>query len=213
MIRVLIADDQQLVRLGLRMLCESEPDLEVVGDATNGEEAVRLAARLMPDVVLMDLRMPGIDGIVATRRIVAARPATQVLAVTTFDDDDHLYPVLAAGAVGFVTKDAPPGDLLNAIRGAARGERMFSQSPLRRLVDQAASGHRAPPAVPALPSSLTGREHEVLALVAEGLSNREIAERLYIGITTVKSHVASVMTKTGCQNRIALAVLANRAGR
>ncbi|MBF8186944.1 response regulator transcription factor [Nonomuraea sp. K274] len=213
MIRVLIADDQQLVRMGLRMLCESESDLDVVGEAANGEEAVRLAERLVPDVVLMDLHMPGIDGIIATRQIVTARSSARVLAVTTFDDDDHLYPVLAAGAVGFVTKDTPPDDLLRAIRGAAQGDRMFSQSPLRRLVDQAASGRQAPYAVPELPSSLTEREREVLALVAEGLSNREIAERLYVGITTVKSHVASMMNKTGCQNRIGLAVLADRVGR
>ncbi|MER6950533.1 response regulator transcription factor [Nonomuraea sp. NPDC000554] len=211
MIRVLVVDDQLLVRRGLCMLCEPEPDLEVVGEASGGEEAVRLADQLVPDVILMDLRMPGVDGITATRRIVAARPGARVLAVTTFDDDDHLYPALEAGVSGFVTKDTPPAALLDAVRKAADGDRAFSQSTLSRLVDQASTGRR--PALSPLPSSLTAREREVLDLVAQGLSNRQIAERLNVGVSTIKTHVASVMTKTGCQNRIGLAVLADRARR
>lgn len=204
-----MVDDQQLVRRGLRLLCESEPDLEVVGEAANGEEAVRLAERLVPDVILMDLRMPGVDGITATRRIMRNRPSTSILAVTTFDDDEHLYPALEAGVRGFVTKDTPPPGLLDAIRKAAVGDRAFSQSTLRRLVEQAAGATR--PAQVRLPATLTVREREVLDLVASGQSNREIADRLGVGITTIKTHVASLMTKTDCQNRIGLALLAERA--
>ncbi|NBM16322.1 response regulator transcription factor, partial [Streptomyces sp. GC420] len=137
MIRVLLVDDQGLVRAGLRMLCEAAPDVQVVGEAENGRQAVSLAEELLPDVILMDLRMPGVDGIAATGRILAARPATRVVALTTFDDDDHLYPVLAAGACGFLVKDAAPAELLDGIRRAARGDDPFSTSVLRRLIGQA----------------------------------------------------------------------------
>jgi DNA-binding NarL/FixJ family response regulator len=213
-IRVLLVDDQQLVRMGLTMLCESASDLRIVGEAGNGHEAVRLAERLLPDVVLMDLHMPGMNGVTATERILATRPAARVLALTTFDDDDHLYPALAAGACGFVVKDTPPPELLDAVRRAAEGESPFSQSVLSRLVDQAVrargTGGRAPSAAP-LPE-LSPREREVLALVAAGHSNQEIAQRLHLGVTTVKTHVGSLMNKTGAHNRIRLAVLAVRAG-
>ena len=206
MIRVLLVDDQHLIRAGLRMLCESAPDVEVVGEADNGREAVSLAARLRPDVVVMDLRMPGVDGITATSRILADRPATRVLVLTTFGDDDHLYPALTAGACGFLLKDAPPTDLLDGIRRAAAGDSPFSQEVLRRLVHRAVHARAG---APGRVDGLTVREQEVLELVAEGLSNTEIAERLHIGVTTVKTHVTSLMTKTGSPNRVRLALFAH----
>ncbi|WP_405018389.1 response regulator transcription factor [Kitasatospora sp. NBC_00070] len=216
MIRILVADDQQLVRMGLRMLFEQAPDIEILGEADNGAEAVRLAERLRPDVVLMDLRMPVLDGITATRRILAAHPATRVVALTTFDDDDHLYPALAAGACGFLVKDTPPAELIDAVRRAADGEAPFSRAALDRLV-----GHAVDARTGALPGSradlpevaaITPREREVLGLVGSGLSNKEIAARLHLGVTTVKTHVANLMAKTGRDNRIRLAVLAVATG-
>ena len=208
MIRVLVVDDQRLVRAGLRMLCEHSQDLEVVGEAENGHEAIRLVPRLVPDVVLMDLRMPGVDGITATARITAAHPAVRVLVLTTFDDDEHLYPALSAGAQGFLGKDAPPEDLLDAVRRTAAGESPFSPAVLRRLVRTAVEAHR-----PARDAGvvLTPRERDVLALVADGLSNAEIARRLHVAVTTVKTHVTSLMTKTGADNRVRLALYAVRA--
>jgi DNA-binding NarL/FixJ family response regulator len=207
-IRVLLVDDQQLIRAGLRMLCDNEPDMEVVGEANNGREAVALAARLAPDVVIMDLRMPGVDGITATGRILAERPATRVLVLTTFGDDDHLYPALTAGACGFLLKDAPPAELLDGVRRAAAGDSPFSKEVLRRLVQRAVhAGAEAPRPI----DGLTARERDVLDLVAEGLSNTEIAERLHIGVTTVKTHITSLMTKTGSPNRVRLALSARGA--
>ncbi|MFB7940005.1 response regulator [Streptomyces sp. NPDC004779] len=209
MIRILVVDDQHLVRMGLRMLFEQTQDIRIEGEADNGAEAVRLAERLTPDVVLMDLRMPGMDGITATRRIMAARPATRVVALTTFDDDDHLYPVLAAGACGFLVKDTPPAELLEAVRRAADGESPFSRDALDRLVAQALHTRSAPGTPEDLPvPGITPREREVLGLLGVGLSNKEIADRLHLGVTTVKTHVASLMAKTGRDNRIRLAVLA-----
>jgi DNA-binding NarL/FixJ family response regulator len=207
-IRVLLVDDQQLIRAGLRMLCDAEPGLEVVGEAGDGRAAVELATRLAPDVIVMDLRMPGVDGITATSRIIAARPAARVLVLTTFGDDDHLYPALQAGACGFLLKDAPPAELLNGIRLAASGESPFSQDVLRRLVRRAVD---ARPEAPRRLENLTVREQEVLDLVGEGLSNTEIAERMHIGVTTVKTHITALMTKTGSPNRVRLALLAHRA--
>ncbi|MFE7131069.1 response regulator [Streptomyces sp. NPDC057638] len=210
MISVLVVDDQHLVRMGLRMLFEPAPDIEITGEAAGGAEAVRLAARLAPDVVLMDLRMPGTDGITATRQILAARPSTRVVALTTFDDDDHLYPALTAGACGFLVKDTPPAEILDAVRRAAGGAAPFSREALARLVTRATTtpAPAGPPAPRALSATLTPREREVLALLGEGLSNQEIADRLHLGITTVKTHVAHLMAKTGRDNRIRLAVLA-----
>ncbi|MGW7343844.1 response regulator [Streptomyces sp. NPDC054854] len=209
MIRILVVDDQQLVRMGLRMLFEQARDIEILGEADNGAEAVRLAEHLSPDVVLMDLRMPGMDGITATRRIVAARPATRVVALTTFDDDDHLYPVLAAGACGFLVKDTPPAELLEAVRRAADGEATFSRDVLDRLVAQALRARSAVDTPKEIPvPAITPREREVLGLLGVGLSNKEIADRLHLGVTTVKTHVAGLMAKTGRDNRIRLAVLA-----
>ncbi|UQU66739.1 response regulator transcription factor [Couchioplanes caeruleus] len=205
MIRVLLVDDQPLIRAGLRMLCEAETDLTVVGEAANGRDAIELAARVTPDVVVMDLRMPGVDGITATGRILAARPATRVLVLTTFGDDDHLYPALTAGACGFLLKDAPPEELLDGIRRAAAGDSPFSQDVLRRLVQRAVHARAGRPQPVA---GLTARERDVLNLVAEGLSNTEIAERLHIGVTTVKTHITSLMAKTGSPNRVRLALCA-----
>jgi DNA-binding NarL/FixJ family response regulator len=205
-IRVLIADDQRLVRAGLRMLCESTAGLEVVGEAADGEQAVRLAAELMPDVILMDLRMPGLDGIEATRLIMSARPESRVLALTTFDDDEHLYPALAAGAAGFLVKDSDPAELVAAIRRAAAGDLALSPHLLRRLVDRAMAARTAGVADEPEPAPLTERELEVLPLVVEGLSNQEIADQLHLGVSTVKTHIANLMEKTGAQNRVQLAV-------
>ncbi|GGN60999.1 DNA-binding response regulator [Actinoplanes lobatus] len=208
MIRVLLVDDQQLVRAGLRMLCDAADGMEVVGEAGDGRQAVELAARLLPDVIVMDLRMPGVDGITATSRIIGARPASRVLVLTTFGDDDHLYPALQAGACGFLLKDAPPDELLNGIRQVAAGESPFSGEVLRRLVRRAVDARPAAPR-PRV-AGLTAREEEVLGLVGEGLSNTEIAERMHIGVTTVKTHITALMTKTGSPNRVRLALLAHR---
>ena len=205
MIRVLLVDDQPLIRAGLRMLCDAESDLTVVGEAENGRVAIDLAGRLAPDVIVMDLRMPGVDGITATGRILAERPGARVLVLTTFGDDDHLYPALTAGACGFLLKDAPPAELLDGIRRAAAGDSPFSQEVLRRLVRRAVHARvEQPPPV----AGLTARERDVLHLVGEGLSNTEIAERLHIGVTTVKTHITSLMTKTGSPNRVRLALCA-----
>lgn len=203
MIRVLLVDDQQVIRAGLRMLCDAQPDIEVVGEAGNGAEAIRLFDRLSPDVVVMDLRMPGVDGITATGRIMKERPSARIVVLTTFGDDDHLYPALTAGACGFLLKDAPPEQLLDGIRRAAAGDSPFSPEVLKRLVRRAV---QAQVSRPAPPPGLTEREREVLALVAEGLSNTEIAERLHIGVTTVKTHINSLMAKTGSPNRVRLAL-------
>lgn len=213
MIRVLLVDDQHLVRAGLRMLCESAPDLEIVGEAVDGEQAVRQVEKLTPDVVLMDLRIPRLDGTEATGRILRGHPATRVVVLTAFDDDDHLYPAWAAGACGFLAKNAEPAELLTAIRRAADGESPFSARLLDRLVHQAISAHtpqRQP--VPALPAEITERERDVLELLGDGPSNAEIAQRLNLGVTTVKTHIAGLMTKTGRTNRVQLAILAVQHG-
>jgi DNA-binding NarL/FixJ family response regulator len=208
MIRVLLVDDQHLIRAGLRMLCDSAPDLEVVGEADNGRDAIRLAEQLTPDVTVMDLRMPGVDGITATTRILAARPAARVLVLTTFGDDEHLYPALTAGACGFLVKDTAPAELLDGIRRAAAGDSPFSQEVLQRLVQRAV---HAQVGAPREVQGLTGRERDVLSLVGEGLSNTEIADRLHIGVTTVKTHITSLMAKTNSPNRVRLALLARSA--
>jgi DNA-binding NarL/FixJ family response regulator len=202
----LIADDQRLVRAGLRMLCESTAGLEVVGEAADGEQAARLSAELLPDVILMDLRMPGLGGIEATRLIMSARPESRVLALTTFDDDEHLYPALAAGAAGFLVKDSDPAELVAAIRRAAGGDLALSPHLLRRLVDRAMAARTARAADEPAPALLTARELEVLPLVVDGLSNQEIADQLHLGVSTVKTHIANLMEKTGVQNRVQLAV-------
>ncbi|MEU0539295.1 response regulator transcription factor [Nocardia sp. NPDC005978] len=212
MITVLLVDDQRLVRAGLRMLIESTADLRVVGEAANGVEAIRLAAELSPDLVLMDLRMPGLDGVAATERITASGARSKVLVLTTFDDDEHLYPALAAGATGYLVKDTEPGELLTAIRRTAEGDMLFSPPLLRRLVERVVAVTEPAESVPAQ-ADTTPREREVLTLVGEGLSNQEIADRLHLGVTTVKTHVANLMDKTGCDNRVRLAVYAFRTAR
>ncbi|MBJ7337049.1 response regulator transcription factor [Mycolicibacterium sp.] len=204
-IRVLIVDDQRLVRAGLRMLCESTGDLDVVGEAADGAQAVRSAAELTPDVILMDLRMPGLDGIEAIRLVTSARPETKVLALTTFDDDEHLYPALAAGATGFLVKDTSPAELVDAIRRAADGDFALSPHLLQRLVARAVDAKSSETSTDAR-VALTAREMDVLPLVVEGMSNQEIAEQLHLGVTTVKTHVANLMVKTGTENRVQLAV-------
>ncbi len=208
-IRLVIVDDQRLVRSGLVMLCGSTPDLEVVGEGTNGVDAVRLAAELTPDLILMDLGMPGMGGIEATRQIVAAHPQIKVLVLTTFDDDEHLYPALAAGAAGFMVKDTAPADVLDGIRRTVDGDLMFSRSLLHRIVSRAVTVPQ-PPQPPVGSDALTRRERDVVALVGEGLNNDEIADRLHISVTTVKTHVSNSMDKSGCDNRVRLALFAQR---
>ncbi|MFD8477821.1 response regulator [Kitasatospora sp. NPDC059673] len=212
MITVLIVDDQHLVRAGVRMLCESTEDITVLGEATGGAQAVRMAEELGPDVVLMDLHMPGMDGITATAEILRLRPATRVVVLTTFDDDDRLYPALHAGACGFLGKDVEPPAVLDAVRRAAAGDSPYSPTVLHRVVTRAARAWGGPPGRAGGGSPFTQRETEVLRLIAAGLSNSEIAERMHIGLTTVKTHVSSLMTKTDTTNRVRLAVLAIQAG-
>ncbi|MGV4983659.1 response regulator [Streptomyces sp. NPDC001709] len=212
MIRVLIADDQQLVRSSVRMLCESTSDITVAGEAVNGAEALRLAERLHPDVVLMDLHMPGMDGTTATRRITVSRPETKVVVLTTFDDDESLYPALDAGACGFLAKDVSPASVLDAIRRAKAGESPYSPDVLRRVVDRASSAWSGDSERRTPTTHFTAREREVLRLVAAGLSNTEIAGLMHIGVTTVKTHVSNLMAKTDSPNRVRLAVLALRQG-
>ncbi|MFE1593473.1 response regulator [Nocardia sp. NPDC058705] len=204
MITVLLVDDQRLVRAGLRMLIEDTTDLTVVGEASNGVEAVRLYAELVPDLVVMDLRMPGLDGVAATQQILASSPRAKVLVLTTFDDDEHLFPALSAGAAGYFVKDTEPTVLLDAIRRTVEGDLLFSPALLRRLVDRALAAPSTPVPVP----DLTPRELDVLRLVAEGYGNQEIADRLHLGVSTVKTHVANLLGKTGTDNRVRLAVYA-----
>ncbi|MEU6717213.1 response regulator [Nonomuraea purpurea] len=210
MIRVLVADDQALVRAGVRMLLQATGDMEVVGEAEDGAEAVRMAERHLPDVILMDLRMPRVDGLEAIKRVLAARPGTRIVVLTTFAEDANVYASLRAGAVGFLVKDDDPERMVDAVRRAAAGEQLLAPSVLRRVVERflAAEEQAASPA----PPGLTERELEVLALVGTGLSNAEIAEELHVGVTTVKTHIAAAMEKLGLRNRIQAAVVAHRTG-
>jgi DNA-binding NarL/FixJ family response regulator len=214
-IRVLIADDQELVRTGFRLILETEDDITVVGQASDGVEAVALARRHSPDVVLMDVRMPTLDGIEATARLVgpdASPPSpVRVLMLTTFDMDDYVYAALRNGASGFLLKDTPPEDLVRAIRVVARGDALLAPSVTRRLIEDV-SRTRAQPALPAGLATLTEREREVLGLVARGLSNAEIAEVLVLGETTVKTHVGRVLMKLGLRDRVQAVVLAYESG-
>jgi DNA-binding NarL/FixJ family response regulator len=210
-IRVLLADDQRLVRSGFRMILGADPDLEVVGEAGDGEEAVELAETLRPDVVLMDVRMPKLDGIEATRRILAgSEPHPRVLVLTTFDLDEYVFAALRAGASGFLLKDAPEEQLGAAIRVAAEGGSMFAPSVTRRLIERFA-GESEVPAPPAL-DELTARELEVLRLLARGLSNGEIAAELVVSEHTVKTHVARVLGKLDLRDRVQAVVLAYECG-
>ena len=211
-IRVLLADDQQLVRAGFRMLLKSEPDFEVVGEASDGLHAVSAAGRLKPDVVLMDIRMPNLDGLGATERIVAAEgDGPRVLVLTTFDLDEYVYRALHAGASGFLLKDAPEEQLLAAIRVVAEGGALFAPSVTRRLIAEF-TRQKPGAAPPSELTELTAREHEVLRLVARGLSNLEIAQELVVSDHTVKSHVAHVLTKLGLRDRTQVVIFAYEHG-
>jgi DNA-binding NarL/FixJ family response regulator len=210
-IRVLIADDQSLVRAGFRLVLENHPDLEVVGEASNGNQAVHSVARLRPDVVLMDIRMPELDGIAATRQITARHPA-RVLVLTTYDLDEYVYDALQAGASGFLLKDTPPPQLVDGIRAVAEGEALLAPTVTRRLIEEFARigpARRTPP--PEL-EELTPRELEVLRLLARGMSNAEIAAALVLGDTTVKTHVTHVLSKLGLRDRVQAVVLAYESG-
>ena len=212
-LRVAIADDQELVRAGLRGIIEAEADLEVIGEASDGASAVQLALRERPDVFLMDVRMPGLDGIQATEQIVAAHGPTRVLVLTTFDLDENVYRAVKAGAAGFLLKDLPAEDLVAAIRHAARGsEALLAPAVTRRLVERFAQ--RRPPTKASLrvADELTPRELEVLKLVASGLSNSEIAHELHVSGTTVKTHVARVLMKLGIRDRVQAVVVAYESG-
>ncbi|MDT3444621.1 MULTISPECIES: response regulator transcription factor [unclassified Pseudofrankia] len=213
MTTVLIADDQPLQRYGFRMLLEAAPDTEVIGEAAHGAEAVRRAAELRPDVVLMDIRMPGMDGIEATRRIIATGGRSRVLVLTTFDLDEYAYAALRAGASGFLLKDAHPEELLAGIRAVACGDAVIAPALTRRLLD--AYAHHLP-ANPAAPRSqddprwqaLTDREREILVAIGRGQTNGEIAERLVLSESTVKTHVGRVLAKIGARDRIQAVIFA-----
>jgi DNA-binding NarL/FixJ family response regulator len=211
-IRVVIADDQQLVRSGFRMILESEEDLEVVAEAADGREAVAAARRLRPDVALVDLRMPVMDGIAATAEIVGdAELSTRVLVVTTFDTDDHVYAALRAGASGFLLKDAPPEELASGVRLIAAGEALLAPSVTRRVIEEFARVGRDPGVRAAL-GDLTERELDVLRLLARGLANAEIAQGLTIGETTVKTHVGNILMKLDVRDRAQAVVAAYESG-
>ncbi len=213
MIGVLVCDDQAVVRGGLRMILEAQPDMEVVGEAADGKEAVAQARRLTPDVVLMDIRMPELDGIAATRRLAAGREsAPRVLVLTTYGLDEYVYEALKAGASGFLVKTDPPERLVEGVRIVAAGEALLGPEITRRLIDRFTAG--PPPNVPAPPelAELTPRELEVLELVARGLANAEIAQRLFVSEGTVKTHVARILSKLRLRDRVQAVVFAYESG-
>jgi DNA-binding NarL/FixJ family response regulator len=209
-IRVLVADDQSMVRAGFRMLLAGEPDIDVVAEARNGVEAVQQAARFNPTVILMDIRMPELDGLEATRRILAADAAARVLILTTFDLDEYVFEALRAGASGFVLKDDPPEQLIAAVRTVAAGDALLSPAVTRRVIKQFTAIPR--PAAPKAIDELTAREREIFELIAGGLSNAEIAERLYISDTTVKTHITHIFQKLDIRDRVQAVVLAYQSG-
>ena len=209
-IRVLVVDDQSMVRAGFRMLLSREVDIDVVAEAETGLEAVDKAARFHPNVILMDIRMPELDGLEATRRILASDPDARVLVLTTFDLDEYIYEALQAGASGFVLKDDPPEQLLAAIRTVAAGDALLSPAVTKRVIREFTRLPR--PEQPKELDELTDREREVLALIAEGRSNAEIGETLFISETTVKTHVTHVLQKLGLRDRVQAVVLAHQAG-
>lgn len=212
-VRVLLADDQPLVRAGLRVLMADTPDIEVVGEAGTGADAVRLARDVRPDVVVMDIRMPGMDGIEATRRIMSESDATtRVLVLTTFDDDDYVYGALRAGASGFLVKDMALEDILAAIHVVAAGDGLIAPSVTRRLIEEFAARPEPTPSVRRTVDGITDRECEVLTLVGRGLSNAEIAAELVITVATVKAHVARLFTKLDSRDRVQLVIIAYEVG-
>jgi DNA-binding NarL/FixJ family response regulator len=215
--RVLLADDQELMRMGFRMVMDTQPDLEIVGEAANGVEAVEAARSLEPDVVLMDVRMPELDGVQATRMIVDSQSSARIIILTTFDLDEYVYAALRAGASGFLLKDAPPVDLLSGIRAVASGDAVVAPSVTRRLLSNYA--HRLPVPTPLEDGEedermalLTAREREVLLEVAASLSNAEIAERLVLSEATVKSHVGRILSKLELRDRVQIVVFAYESG-
>ena len=211
MTRVVVADDQALVRAGLKMVLEAEPDIEVVGEAADGHEVLEVARRAAPDVVLMDIRMPGLDGLEASRRLLAGADPPKVLVLTTFDEEEYLYEALRAGTSGFLLKVSPPEQLIGAIRTVAAGNALIDPAVTRRVIE--AFGRRAtasPP--PASYEELTAREREVLTLLARGRSNAEIADELIVGDATVKTHVARVLMKLGLRDRVQAVVFAYEHG-
>jgi DNA-binding NarL/FixJ family response regulator len=209
-ISVLVADDQSMVRAGFRMLLGGEDDVEVVAEARDGLEAVEKAVRFKPTIVLMDIRMPELDGLEATRRILAADPAARILILTTFDLDEYIYEALNAGASGFVLKDDPPEQLIAAIRTVAAGDALLSPAVTKRVIRQFARNRRPEP--PKGLDELTEREREILLLIAGGLSNAEIGEQLYIEETTVKTHVTHILQKLDLRDRVQAVVLAHQTG-
>ncbi|MFJ8014323.1 response regulator [Streptomyces sp. NPDC096339] len=213
MIRVLLADDQLLVRAGFRALLDAQPDIEVSGEAADGEEAVRLVGELRPDVVLMDIRMPVLDGLAATRRITAdeALAGVRVVMLTTFELDEYVFEAIRSGASGFLVKDTEPAELLRAVRAVVDGDALLSPGVTRRLISEFAARSKRPASAAGL-ERLTDREREVMALVGMGLSNEEIARRLVVSPLTAKTHVSRTMVKLGARDRAQLVVLAYESG-
>jgi DNA-binding NarL/FixJ family response regulator len=213
-IRVMLADDQLLIRAGLRVLLEGEEDIAVTGEASDGEQAVALARETRPDVILMDIRMPGLDGVEATRRIAgdAQLSGVRILILTTFESDEYVFEALRAGASGFLLKDGDPAEVLRAVRVVAAGEALLSPGATRRLVEELTAWPERGRLAPELLAELTDREREVMALVAYGLTNREIAERLVISPATAKAHVSRTMVKLHAHDRAQLVVLAYQTG-
>ena len=211
-IRVMVVDDQSLVRAGFVMILEQASHIDVVGEASTGVEAVAAAESLQPDVILMDIRMPEMDGLEATRRVLASsKSAIQVIILTTFDPDEYVYDALASGASGFILKETDPEDLIKAIDIVAAGEALLSPSITRRLIERFARNHCEPPSAPQL-DRLTPREQDILRSIARGLNNNEIAERHHIAKTTVKTHVSSILTKLGLRDRTQAVVFAYETG-
>jgi len=213
-IRVVLADDQQLIRTALRMVIADIADVEVVGEAANGEEAVRLAEQLRPDVVVMDIRMPGVDGIEATRRITTSDKDgdTRIVVLTTFDDDDYVYGALRAGAAGFLVKDMALDDILAAIRVVAAGDALIAPSVTRRLIQDFAAGRPEQARARRPLDAITEREREVLTLVGSGFSNTEIAEQLFITVATAKTYLTRLLAKLDARDRVQLVIIAYEAG-
>jgi DNA-binding NarL/FixJ family response regulator len=213
MTTVLIADDQALVRLGLRKVLESEPGIRVVGEAEDGEQAVAAAAQLRPDVILMDIRMPVLDGIEATRRLTTARPGARVIILTTFGLDTYVFESLRAGASGFMLKDAPPEEIAAAVRIVAGGDALLAPAVTRTVIERfAAQPPETPPLEPPSLAELTPREREVFELLVQGLSNPEICERLVISEATAKTHVARILQKLGLRDRVQIVIFAYESG-
>ncbi|MFF3581991.1 response regulator [Streptomyces mirabilis] len=212
-IRVVLADDQQLIRTALRMVIADLEDVEVVGEAADGEEAVTRAEELRPDVVVMDIRMPGVDGIEATRRITTGAGESRIVVLTTFDDDDYVYGALRAGASGFLVKDMALDDIIGAIRVVAAGDALIAPSVTRRLIQDFTSARSSEPARPRRDlTAITDREREVLTLVGTGLSNAEIAERLFISVATAKTYLTRLLSKLDARDRVQLVIIAYEAG-